>query len=252
MKLKFYCRKKRLKMRNPADAKLEKLLQNAVPYLRKRLQKEIRKEVYREIYERLNRAREEDAKAIVKKIAPFLIDPSHNAKKVIESVREQMKVTENAMRGIEDRVSRSKKMPIAGPEIGQAVKYVREENANYQGLLQKQRSAERQERLGKLRLFKSAFGLTNRELAEVVGVSERTIFNWLSGEVSLNRLAREKIDKLSRVHEKAAKEFKPEALRRWLFVQSKVLGDSAHDLLVKGEYEKVLADIEALREGVHV
>jgi hypothetical protein len=31
-----------------------------------------------------------------------------------------------------------------------------------------------------------------------------------------------------------------------------VLGDSAHDLLVKGEYEKVLADIEALREGVHV
>lgn len=239
-------------MRNPADAKLEKLLQNAVPYLRERLHKEIRKEVYKEIYETLNRTGEVGAKAIVKKIAPFIIDPSHNAKKVIESVREQMKVTENAIRGIEDHVSRSKKISRAGPEIGQTVKYVREESPNYLGLLQKQRSSERQERVGRLRLFKIAFGLTNRELAEVVGVSERTIFNWLRGEVSLNRLAREKIDKLSRVHEKAAKEFKPEALRRWLFAQSEVLGNSAHDLLVKGEYEKVLADIEALREGVHV
>jgi len=239
-------------MRNPDDAKLEKLLQNVVPYLRERLYKEIRKEVYKEIYERLNRTREEGAKAMVKKIAPFIIDPSHNAKKIIESVREQMKVTENAIRGIEGHVSMSKKIQQAGPQIGQTVKYVREESTNYQGLLKKQRSSERQERIGKLRLFKNAFGLTNRELAEVVGVSERTIFNWLSGEVSLNRLAREKIDKLFRVHEKAAKEFKPEALRRWLFAQNEVLGDSAHDLLVKGEYEKILADIEAMREGVHV
>lgn len=239
-------------MRNPDDAKLGKLLQNVVPYLRERLHKEIRKEVYKEIYERLNRIREEDAKAIVKKIAPFLVDPSHNAKKVMESVREQMKATESVIWGIEGRLSRSKKIRKAGPGIGQTVKYVREEGINYQSLLKKQRSSESQERLRKLRLFKNAFGLTNRELAEVVGVSERSIFNWLSGEVSSNRLAREKIDKLFRVHEKAAKEFKPEALRRWLFAQNEVLGDSAHDLLVKGEYEKVLADIEAMREGVHV
>jgi transcriptional regulator with XRE-family HTH domain len=239
-------------MRNRDDVKLEKLLQNVVPYLRERLQKEIRKELYREIYEKLNRTREEDAKAIVKKIAPFIIDPSHNAKKVMESVREQMKVIENAIWEIEGHLPMSKKIPKAGPEIGQTVKYVREEGINYQGLLKKQRSSESQERLRKLRLFKNAFGLTNRELAEVVGVSERTIFNWLSGEVSLNRLAREKIDKLFRVYEKAAKEIKPEALRRWLFAQNELLGDSAHDLLVKGEYEKILADIEAMREGVHV
>ena len=239
-------------MKNRDDVKLEKLLQNVVPYLRERLQKKIRKEVYKEIYERLNRTREADAKAIVKKIAPFLIDPSHNAKKVMESVREQMKMTENVIREIEGHLSMSKKIPKAGPEIGQIVKYVREESTNYQGLLKKQRSSESQERLRKLRLFRNAFGLTNRELAEVVGVSERTIFNWLSGEVSLNRLAREKIDKLFRVHERAAKEIKPEALRRWLFARNELLGDSAHDLLVKGEFEKVLADVEAMREGVHV
>lgn len=175
-----------------------------------------------------------------------------NAQKVMESLREQMKITESAIREIERHLVTSK--PIAKVRLGpeQTVRPVKEERAVYPGLLRNQRSYDNHEKLRKLRGFKVAFGLTNRELAEVVGVSERTIFNWMSGEALLNRLAREKIDKLFRVHEKGSNEIKPEARRRWLFAQNELLGDSAYNLLAKGEFEKVLADIEAMREGVHV
>lgn len=175
-----------------------------------------------------------------------------DAKKIMESLREQMKIAESAIREIESHLVPSKQIAGFGPRMPQNIRSIKEERAAYQGLLKNQRSSDSQERLRKLRGFKAAFGLTHRELAGVVGVSERTIFNWMSGETSLNRLAREKIDKLFRVYEMVSSEIKPEARRRWLFAQNELLGDSAHNLLVKGEFEKVLADIEALREGVHV
>jgi len=175
-----------------------------------------------------------------------------DVKKVLESVREQMKVTENAIRGIEGYLATSKKKPRARDLFEQPVRQVRAESTTYRSLLKKQLSSDSLERLRKLRVLKMGFGLSHRELAGVVGVSERTIFNWMGGEASLSRLAREKIDKLFRVYETVSSEIKPEARRRWLFARNELLGDSVHDLLVKGEFEKVLADIEAMREGVHV
>jgi len=175
-----------------------------------------------------------------------------DAKKVMESVREQIKVTENIIRGIEGHLATSKKTPRVRALCEQPVRQVREETIIYQSLLKKQRASDSKERLRKLRALKTGFGLSHRELAGVVGVSERTIFNWMGREASLNRLARERIDKLFRVYEMVSREINAEARRRWLFSQNELLGDSAHNLLAKGEYEKVLADIEAMREGVHV
>ena len=175
-----------------------------------------------------------------------------DAKEALESLRKQMKVTENVIRGIEGHLATSKKTPGARALSEQPARQVREESITYQKLFKTQRSSDSQERLRKLRALKTGFGLSHRELAGIVGVSERTIFNWLGGEASLNRLAREKIDKLFRVYDMVSREIKPEARRRWLFAQNELLGDSAHDLLVEGEFEKVLADIEAMREGVHV
>ena len=174
------------------------------------------------------------------------------AQKAMESLRKQIKTTESAIREIESYLAATKPMAKVRPGLEKTTRQVKEEREVYQGLFGNQRSYDSHEKLRKLRGYKAAFGLTHRELAGLVGVSERTIFNWMSGEVLLNRLAREKIDKLFRVHEKASNEIKPEASRRWLFAQNELLGDSAYNLLANGEFEKVLADLEAMREGVHV
>ena len=175
-----------------------------------------------------------------------------DARKSMESVREQMKAAESAIRGIENSLAAGQKKHKASGFFEQPVKQVREESTAYHNLLNKRSSFESQERLRKLRTLKIGFGLSHRELAAVIGVSERTVFNWMGGETSASRLAREKIDKLSQVYERISSEIKPEARRRWLFARNELLGGSAHDLLARGEYEKVLADLEAMREGVHV
>lgn len=175
-----------------------------------------------------------------------------DARKAMESLRAQMKIAESAVREIESRLIKSQFIAEVRPRPAQAARLIKEEHAAYQGLFKNRRSSDKQENLRKLRGLKAAFDLTHGELAGLVGVSERTIFNWMSGEATLSRLARAKTDRLFRVYETAAKEIKPEALRRWLFAQNELLGGRIYDLLMKGEFEKVLADIEALREGVHV
>jgi transcriptional regulator with XRE-family HTH domain len=174
------------------------------------------------------------------------------SKKLMGSVREQLKVTESIIREIEGHLAVSKKKSRARVVFGQRYKQVREESLPYQSILKKRRASEDQEGLRKLSALRTGFRLSQRELAGIVGVSERTIFNWLSAKASLTRLAREKIDKLFRVYEVVSREINEEARRRWLFAQNELLGDSAHSLLVKGEFDKVLADLEAMREGVHV
>lgn len=100
--------------------------------------------------------------------------------------------------------------------------------------------------------IKRGFELTQEELAKILGVSLRTVAGWLHFESAPRRLARDRISKAYKIHQEIIGEIRPQSLRKWLFAHNKLLGDTIYNLLVKGEFERVLADIEALKEGVYV
>ncbi len=104
----------------------------------------------------------------------------------------------------------------------------------------------------KAREIKKGFELTQEELAKLLSASPRTVAYWLHLESAPRQIYRDKISKVYDVYQEISGEVKPEALRKWLFVHNKLLRDSVYNLLVKGEFGRVLADIEALKEGVYV
>jgi len=104
----------------------------------------------------------------------------------------------------------------------------------------------------KVKEIKEAFNLTQEELAKVLGAGLRTVVNWLHSNTAPRRFARERILKLYEIYQSAKQIIKPQSLRKWLFTYNKALGANVFQLLSRGEYEKVLTDIEALKEGVFI
>lgn len=104
----------------------------------------------------------------------------------------------------------------------------------------------------KAREIKKGFELTQEELANLLSASPRTVAYWLHLESAPRQIYRDKISKVYDVYQEIKEEVRPESLHKWLFVHNKLLGDSVYNLLVKGEFGRVLADIEALKEGVYV
>lgn len=113
-------------------------------------------------------------------------------------------------------------------------------------------SAEDLEAIKRLEEIRSQFEITQEELANILGVSLRTVAGWLRRESSPGRLASEKISKLYKVYQEIKGVIKPQALHRWLFAHNDLLGDTIFHILEKGEYEKAIADIKALRQGVYI
>lgn len=111
-------------------------------------------------------------------------------------------------------------------------------------------SEEDLESIAKVKEIKRNFGLTQEELSRILGVSLRTVAYWLNFASAPRRLAQDRISKVHKVNQAIWGVIKPQAIRKWLFADNEILGDSIFHLLEKGEYEKVLADIEALKEGV--
>ena len=230
----------------------EELSEKIALSLRAYCQKEAGKQLVKEILERLSQTKTPDLGEITKKIAPFVTDTRLFREVLTKALLEQRKTMERLIKETVNDQAWSENLPKTPLGSQGKKKVIREKNIEYQGMLKKQRSSGNQEWTHKLKQIKKDFNLTHKEVADIVGVSERTIFYWLNETVSFRRLAREKVDKLYKVYEKIAKEIRPPALRRWLFVQNEILGDSVYNLLAKSEFEKVTADIEALREGVHV
>ncbi len=103
-----------------------------------------------------------------------------------------------------------------------------------------------------IREIKKDFGLTQQELASILGISLRTVAGWLHLESAPSRLARDKISKVCKIGKAIKEIIKSQAAKKWLVAYNDTLGDSVFHLLEKGEYEKVLTDIEALKEGVFI
>jgi transcriptional regulator with XRE-family HTH domain len=104
----------------------------------------------------------------------------------------------------------------------------------------------------KLREVKSGFRLTDSELAKLFGISLRTFGYWKSGRTKRPMpLSKERLDKVFEIYRELAGVLKSLFLRKWLFEPGKASGDAPYDLLVKGRFEKVHSEIEALKEGVY-
>lgn len=93
--------------------------------------------------------------------------------------------------------------------------------------------------------------LTQEQVGEIVGASERTVNRWHSGEAAPQRTARQRLIELAYVAEALAEIMKPEDANLWIFTPNRLLDhDSPADRIGRGDYRSVLRLIEALAEGV--
>jgi transcriptional regulator with XRE-family HTH domain len=93
-------------------------------------------------------------------------------------------------------------------------------------------------------------GLTTAEVADITGVAERQVYNWLS---AASRPKGENRDRLLEVHyivELLADVYRSEGVDIWLHGRNRELGgDRPIDLLRAGRFEPVVHAVERLRSG---
>lgn len=92
--------------------------------------------------------------------------------------------------------------------------------------------------------------MTNAELAQVTGVKTRQVQHWASGA---HRPQGEAKDRLLEVHyiiERLSEVYTPEGIDIWIHGRNRELaGQKPIDLLIAGEFERVLAAVERLASG---
>lgn len=98
------------------------------------------------------------------------------------------------------------------------------------------------------------FGLTVREFAQPLGVSERTVERWLAGETLPQHDARRRLAELRLLYAHLAETFEtPEAIPLWLHGKSRYLGGlTPADAIRVGRIDRVEAALDALDSGTFV
>lgn len=93
-------------------------------------------------------------------------------------------------------------------------------------------------------------GLATADIARLVGVAERQVRNWGSGEHAPRGRNRDRLLELHYVAQLLRDVYTPEGAEIWLHGRKRTLGGRRPiDLLAKGRYEEVLNAIERLRAG---
>lgn len=93
-------------------------------------------------------------------------------------------------------------------------------------------------------------GLTVSEMASVIGVNERQVRNWSTGENTPAGGNRDKLLQLYYVVQQLREVYTSEGAEIWLHGRKRSLGGRRPvELLASGEYDEVLAAIERLRSG---
>ncbi|HVB26691.1 MAG TPA: antitoxin Xre/MbcA/ParS toxin-binding domain-containing protein [Mycobacteriales bacterium] len=93
-------------------------------------------------------------------------------------------------------------------------------------------------------------GLTAQEVAHLTGVSERQVHRWSTGASRPEGDARHRLLEVNYVVEQLREIYTDEGVEIWLHGRNKALdGRRPIQLLQSGEFEPVLAIIEALNEG---
>lgn len=94
-------------------------------------------------------------------------------------------------------------------------------------------------------------GFSQEILARIIGTSARSIARWTKEDVVPSMAYRERLDKVMSVHNKLIRLIKKEAIPKYLRSYNEALGGRRPlDFLLTQEYDKVLADLSAMEEGV--
>jgi transcriptional regulator with XRE-family HTH domain len=96
-------------------------------------------------------------------------------------------------------------------------------------------------------------GLTEAELAGALGVSQRTVARWRSGETLPQRTARAKLAEMADFNRRLHETFEDEAVPVWLRAPNRYLGNlSPAELLRLRRLDRVVAALEVIDSGVFV
>jgi transcriptional regulator with XRE-family HTH domain len=100
----------------------------------------------------------------------------------------------------------------------------------------------------------SGLALDNRGLADVLGVTPRTVERWLRDQAYPQRETRERITRLLEIEQQLQELFNDRAaIRSWLNTDNRYLGGiKPVEALRVGRYDRVEAALEALGSGIFV
>ncbi len=94
-------------------------------------------------------------------------------------------------------------------------------------------------------------GLTQAEVAGIVGTSTRSVSRWWSGDANPQRSSQQRLRELTYVAEAISEVLEPEHAKLWLYMPNKRLDHhSPVDCVHEGDFRRVLGLIEALADGV--
>ena len=95
--------------------------------------------------------------------------------------------------------------------------------------------------------------LSHEDVAKIVGTSPRSVSRWASGSAGPRARTRDRLLEVAAVVTELSRSLSPDAAHVWLHAPNPFLDfDRPVDLLAEGNYRRVLAAIEAIRDGVFV
>ncbi|MEB3052101.1 antitoxin Xre/MbcA/ParS toxin-binding domain-containing protein [Mycolicibacter sp. MYC123] len=93
-------------------------------------------------------------------------------------------------------------------------------------------------------------GLTYEEVGDIVDASARSVARWTSGQVVPQRLNKQRLIELAYVADALTEVLPRDQANVWMFSPNRLLTHSKPaDLVRDGEYQRVLALIDAMAEG---
>jgi hypothetical protein len=96
-------------------------------------------------------------------------------------------------------------------------------------------------------------GLTYEEVGEIVDASPRSVARWTAGKVVPQKLNKQRLLELAYVADALAEVLPRDHANVWMFSPNRLLEHrKPADLVRDGEYQRVLALIDAMAEGVFV
>jgi hypothetical protein len=92
--------------------------------------------------------------------------------------------------------------------------------------------------------------LTTGEIADIVGVDERQVYNWASGASKPRGANKDRLLEINYIVEALGDVYTPEGIDIWLHGRNRSLkGQKPIDLLMAGDFTTVIAAIDRLKTG---
>ncbi len=97
----------------------------------------------------------------------------------------------------------------------------------------------------------ATLGLTQEEVGSIVDASPRTVARWSSGQVTPQKLNKQRLLELAYVADVAADVFPPDKVNLWLLSPNRQLDhDTPAERIRAGHFKDVLGLMEAIADGV--